>query len=179
MKEQPGAAVNETAAAITRSLQERGIEVAAGLEVDVDAYSIVGPLISLYTLLKSMAEGGPLREFNLSMTAFLALWTIWVQGEMEGNQVAAEVGIARSSFSELARRLEKRELLSRHEDPRDGRVVLFRVTDAGAAAVAEAWPQLNARMQVMASCLDTAEQRELADKLQRLSVQLERMEQQD
>lgn len=122
-----------------------------------------------------MMERGPLAEANLSLTAFIALWSIWVNGDMEAREVAAEIGIARSSFSELANRLEQRGLLSRHADSRDGRVVVFRVTETGQETIQTLWPQLNADVSRMCSVLDADKRAALVDHLGEVADQLEHM----
>lgn len=160
----------------SRALQERGVELAKDLDIDIAAYNIAGNLISVHTLMKQMVERGPLREANLSLTAFVALWSIWVAGELEGNEVAAELGVARSSFSELAGRLEQRGFISRHQSPNDGRVVLFRLTVAGTNVVTETWPLMNDQIERMAVCLSGEEQRVLAQQMRRLTAHLELMQ---
>lgn len=164
--------VGETPENRSRYLQRRGAELARENDIDVEAFNISGNLHMVFTLMKAMAERGPLAEAKLSMTAFIALWSIWVNGDMEGKEVAAEIGIARSSYSELAQRLVQRGLLSRQEDPTDGRVVLFRVTELGASTVEETWRLMNAEMKVMVSGFEAGERTELADNLQRLADQL-------
>lgn len=124
-----------------------------------------------------MMERGPLADANLSMTAFIALWSIWVNGDMEAREVAAEIGIARSSFSELANRLEQRGLLSRHADSSDGRVVVFRVTDTGRATIERLWPQVNIDVSRMCAILDEDKRAELVAHLGQVADQLEHMAQ--
>ena len=158
-----------------RFLQGRGAELASELDIDVSAYKVSGHVHSVFTLMRAMMERGPLAEANLSLTAFIALWSIWVNGDMEAREVAAEIGIARSSFSELANRLEQRGLLSRHADSRDGRVVVFRVTDAGRTTIQTLWPQLNADVSRMCSILDENQRSTLVDHLGQVADQLEEM----
>lgn len=156
-----------------RFLQGRGAELAEGLDIDVSAYHVSGHLHSVFTLMRAMMERGALSEANLSLTAFIALWSIWVNGDMEGKDVAAEIGIARSSFSELANRLEQRALLSRHADPSDGRVVVFRLTETGQGVVESVWPRMNADVSQMCAVLDEPERSTLVDLLSRMADQLE------
>jgi DNA-binding MarR family transcriptional regulator len=47
--------------------------------------------------------------------------------------LAAAVGIGQSSMTELVQRLERQGLLTRVEDPADGRAALSTITDAGRA----------------------------------------------
>lgn len=158
-----------------RHLQGRGAELARDLDIDISAYDVSGHVHTVFTLMRTMMERGALAEANMSMTGFIALWSIWVNGDMEGKEVAAEIGIARSSFSELANRLERRGLLSRHEDPSDGRVVVFRVTAEGRKAVETLWPAVNADVSRMCSVLDDGGRSTLVDHLARLADQLEDM----
>ena len=147
------------------AIEERGLQLAKELGIDESAFQVASNLHWTYTLMRTLFERGPLAEEQLSMSGFAALWALRVSGEMEGREVAAEVGIARSSFSGLANRLEGRGLIQRRQHPGDGRSVLFSLTEAGRVMLDRAWPNLNCSERQMSAHLGPSGQRELADAL--------------
>lgn len=153
-------------------LERRGQELANQLEIDEVSYLVASNLHWTFTLMRVLYERGPLASEKLSMSAFVALWSLRVSGEMEAHQVAAEVGIARSSFSGLATRLERRGLIRRRDQPTDGRSVLFSLTDEGQAVIDRVWPAVNRAATELSEHLGEASQRELADSLRSIADRL-------
>ena len=154
------------------SIEERGLQLARELDIDERSFQVASNLHWTYTLMRTMFERGPLKSERLSMSGFAALWALHVSGETEGREVAAEVGIARSSFSGLANRLEARGLITRRQSPHDGRAVLFSITDAGRAVFERAWPKLNGAERKLSEHLGPAGQRQLADLLRSVAGQV-------
>lgn len=163
------------ATAVRHQLEQRGRDLARELEIDEVSYLVASNIHWTFTLMRTLYERGPLASEELSMSAFVALWTLRISGEMEGRTVAAEVGIARSSFSGLASRLEKRNLLQRRDHPSDGRSVLFSLTEEGQATIDRVWPAVNQVATQLSSHLGEARQGELADALRSVSDQLTRL----
>ena len=155
-----------------RVIEERGLELARKLGIDEPSFHVASNLHWTYTLMRTLFERGPLYSERLSMSGFTALWALCVSGEMEGREVAAEVGIARSSFSGLANRLEARGLISRRPSPEDGRAVLFSVTEAGRGALERVWPKLNCSERELSEHLGAEGQSELADLLRSVADRL-------
>jgi DNA-binding MarR family transcriptional regulator len=69
----------------------------------------------------------------LSLTASLALATLNREGPVRVTTLAAAVGIGQPSMTELVQRLERQGLVTRVEDPEDGRAALVTITNAGRA----------------------------------------------
>jgi DNA-binding MarR family transcriptional regulator len=69
----------------------------------------------------------------LSPTASLALDTLDREGPNRVTALAAAAGISQPSMTELAQRLERQGLVTRIDDPGDGRAALVCLTDAGRA----------------------------------------------
>jgi DNA-binding MarR family transcriptional regulator len=73
----------------------------------------------------------------LSLTASMALDTLSREGPIRLTALAAAAGISQPSMTELVQRLERQGLLSRVNDPEDGRAALVGVTDGGRALLDE------------------------------------------
>ena len=74
---------------------------------------------------------------GLSLTATATLARLVRDGPVGLSALAAVEGVSQPAMSQLVGRLERDGLVDRVGSPDDGRSVLVRVTDAGAALVAE------------------------------------------
>jgi DNA-binding MarR family transcriptional regulator len=70
---------------------------------------------------------------GLGLTANLTLSTLNREGPARVTVLAAAASIGQPAMTELVQRLERQRLVTRVEDPGDGRVALVTVTDAGRA----------------------------------------------
>lgn len=68
-------------------------------------------------------------------TAAMTLGTLNREGPARVTTLAAAVGIGQPSMTELVQRLERKGLLTRVEDPGDGRAALATITNAGRAVL--------------------------------------------
>src|SRR6478609_8857991 len=69
----------------------------------------------------------------LSLTAALALGRLNEEGPIRLTTLAAAEGIAQPSMTQLIQRLERQGLVTRINDPEDGRAALVNITNAGRA----------------------------------------------
>ena len=69
----------------------------------------------------------------LNLTASMVLDTLNREGPVRVTTLAAAAGIGQPSMTELVQRLERQRLVTRGDDPEDGRVALVTITDAGRA----------------------------------------------
>ena len=161
------------------SIEERGLQLARELGIEERSFQVASNLHWTFTLMRTLFERGPLRTEQLSMSGFATLWALRVSGEMEGREVAAEVGIARSSFSGLANRLERRGFIRRRPSPDDGRAVLFSLTETGQVVLERVWPRLNLSERDLSEHLGPDGQRELADLLRNVADRLIQLLQDD
>ncbi|WEV23789.1 MarR family transcriptional regulator [Streptomyces sp. 71268] len=118
-------------------------------------------------------ENSVLRSSDLTWTAFVVLWVVWVGGESETRHVAEEAGISKGTLTGVARTLESRGLLRRAGHPTDGRLVLLSVTERGEEFMRRVFPEFNEEEVFVTSQLSEAECRTLADGLRRVVLQVE------
>jgi DNA-binding MarR family transcriptional regulator len=74
---------------------------------------------------------------GMSLTTAAALGRLDQEGPIRLTALAAAEGIAQPSMTALVQRLERQGLASRSADPKDGRVSLVAITDAGHELLAE------------------------------------------
>ncbi|MFG3382181.1 MarR family winged helix-turn-helix transcriptional regulator [Streptomyces sp. NPDC047999] len=118
-------------------------------------------------------EHSVLRGSDLSWTAFVVLWVVWVGGESETRHVAEEAGVSKGTLTGVARTLESRGLLTRTGHPTDGRLVLLRLTPEGEDFMRRVFPAFNEEEVFVTSRLSDGECRDLAEGLRRVVLQVE------
>jgi DNA-binding MarR family transcriptional regulator len=69
----------------------------------------------------------------LNLTTSMVLDTLNREGPVRVTTLAAAAGIGQPSMTELVQRLERQGLVTRVDDPEDGRAALVAITDAGRA----------------------------------------------
>ncbi|MBH5338462.1 MarR family transcriptional regulator [Streptomyces pactum] len=119
-------------------------------------------------------ENSVLRSSDLTWTAFVVLWVVWIWEEPETRHVAEEAGISKGTLTGVARTLESRGLLARTGHPTDGRLVLLRLTPEGEEFMRRVFPEVNAEEAFVTTPLTDEECRTLADGLRRVVLQVER-----
>ena len=68
-----------------------------------------------------------------ALSASMALGTLHREGPVRVTALAAATGVGQPSMTELMNRLQRGGLVTRVEDPRDGRAALITLTNAGRA----------------------------------------------
>ncbi len=120
------------------------------------------------TAIRRHMEANVLAPDRLSWTSFVALWVLWVWGEMEARDFATAVGISRPTATGVMTTLEQRGLLTRRKDARDGRMVLVELTTEGLAMIERLFPTFNVQETAVASALSADQQTALASMLRTL-----------
>ncbi len=153
---------------------ERDIQARAGdLEIDFAATAVVSNLYRVATAIRYHMEAGILAEYDLSWTAFVSLFVLWVWGPLESRRLAVEVGITKSTLTGVVKTLERRGLCNRESHPSDGRLVIVRPTDDGIAVIEELFPRFNEQEAKVTTCLSDRERTALAHGLRKMLRGLE------
>jgi DNA-binding MarR family transcriptional regulator len=70
-----------------------------------------------------------------ALTASMVMDTLHREGPVRVTALAAATGIGQPSMTELVQRLERQGLVTRVDDPEDGRAALISITNAGRALI--------------------------------------------
>jgi MarR family transcriptional regulator, organic hydroperoxide resistance regulator len=105
---------------------------------------------------------------NLFRASAVAMWVLWVWGEMESRDLAAAVGISRPTSTGVVTTLEGRGYVRRSKTAEDGRLVRVTLTDTGRRKIEELFPRFNAEEVALTTHLDEREQEQLAALLRSL-----------
>jgi DNA-binding MarR family transcriptional regulator len=135
------------------------------LPLDFRAMWAVSNLFRASAAIRRHMEARVLAEDRLSWTSFVALWVLWVWGEMESRDLAAAVGISRPTSTGVVTTLERRGLVRRRKNARDGRMVRVSLTEAGIRKIEELFPRFNAEEVAVTAHLSPEQQDAMASML--------------
>ncbi|MDX3804100.1 MarR family winged helix-turn-helix transcriptional regulator [Streptomyces sp. AK04-3B] len=144
-----------------------------GIPLRREQMAVVANIYRAASAVRQHLENSVLRGSDLTWTAFVVLWVVWVWGESETRHVAEEAGISKGTLTGVARTLEGRGLVRRAGHPTDGRLVLLSLTDEGEALMRRLFPAFNEEEAFVAGRLSDEECRTVADGLRRVVRQVE------
>jgi DNA-binding MarR family transcriptional regulator len=93
-----------------------------------------------------------------NLTALMTLSTLEREGPARVTTLAAAAGIGQPAMTELIQRLERQDLVTRVDDPEDGRVSLVSLSDAGRALRGEQQRERRDRLAVLLTALPAEDQ---------------------
>lgn len=128
-----------------------------GLDVDLTAAEALANLHRAVNAVRNHFEQSVLREADLTWTGFVVLWVVWIWGELETRQAAAEAAITKGTLTGVVKTLESRGLVERRTHPSDRRRVLLRLTPAGGRLMKTLFPRFNAEEKFVLCDLDGAQ----------------------
>ena len=144
-----------------------------GFPVRRDQMAAVANIYRAASAVRQHLENSVLRGSDLTWTAFVVLWVVWVWGESETRHVAEEAGISKGTLTGVSRTLESRGLLRRDGHPTDGRLVLLSLTAEGEAFMQRVFPAFNEEEAFVTARLSDEECRRLAEGLRGVVLQVE------
>ena len=141
----------------------------AGLEVDTTAMAAVLNVYRAAGAIRNRLERTVLAPYDLTWTAWVVLWVVWIWGEMETRHVAAEAGISKGTLTGVANTLQSRGLLRRRTHPEDGRRALLSLTAKGTRLMTTAFPRFNREESFVIGTLSQDESVAFANTLRKMS----------
>lgn len=137
-------------------------------DIDLETFAAAFNLFRVSSTLVQDLESKVHRPLGLSVAGFRILFTIWTLGELQPRQLAQLAGVSRAAVSGVLNTLERDDLVERHRDDTDGRLINVRLTPTGEARVRQAYIDQNRRERALFAALSAAELRHLADMIRRL-----------
>jgi DNA-binding MarR family transcriptional regulator len=145
--------------------ERRVLEQLGHLPLDFRAMWAVSNLFRASAAIRRHMESRVLADDRLSWTSFVALWVLWVWGELESRELAAAVGISRPTSTGVVTTLERRGFVRRRKSDEDGRMVRVSLTDRGRSTIEELFPRFNAEEVAVTAHLTPEEQDAMASML--------------
>jgi len=145
----------------------------AGMEIDFQAMAVTSNLFRAATAVRNHLERSVLAPHDLSWSAFVVLWVVWIWDTSETREIAAEAGFSKATLTGVLNTLEKRGLSTRERSSSDGRLVLVSLTPKGKALMEQLFPLFNKEEQHVSSTLDAAAQASTAAALRAITEHVE------
>jgi DNA-binding MarR family transcriptional regulator len=142
--------------------ERRVLERLGHLSLDFRAMWAVSNLFRASAAIRRHMESKVLADDRLSWTSFVAMWVLWVWGEMESRDLASAVGISRPTSTGVVTTLERRGYVRRRKNAEDGRMVRVSLTERGRRKIEELFPRFNAEETVVTSHLSAEQQDAMA-----------------
>ncbi|QKZ20836.1 MarR family winged helix-turn-helix transcriptional regulator [Streptomyces chartreusis] len=144
-----------------------------GTPIRHEQMAVVANIYRAASAVRQHLENSVLRGADLTWTAFVVLWVVWIWGESETRHVAEEAGISKGTLTGVSRTLEKRGLVRRAGHPTDGRLVLLSLTEEGEELMQRVFPAFNEEEVFVTGQLGDEECRSVAEGLRRVVLQVE------
>lgn len=114
------------------------------LTLDYEAMAVVSNLFRAANAVRNHLERTVLAPADLTWTAFVVLWVVWIWDRVETRTIAAEGGFSKATLSGVLTTLESRDLVERSRSEVDGRLVEVTLTPAGRKLMRSLFPKFNA-----------------------------------
>ena len=114
------------------------------LTLDYEAMAVVSNLFRAANAVRNHLERTVLAPADLTWTAFVVMWVVWIWDRVETRTIAAEGGFSKATLSGVLTTLESRDLVERSRSEVDGRLVEVTLTPAGRKLMRSLFPKFNA-----------------------------------
>lgn len=142
----------------------------SGLTLDYEAMAAVSNLFRAANAVRNHLERSVLQPHDLTWTAFVVLWIVWIWEPAETRVIAEEGGFSKATLSGVLTTLEGRGLVTRERSDADGRLVLVRLTPSGRRMMKKLFPQFNAQERHVVSGLPADQVPVAAEILRRMTT---------
>jgi DNA-binding MarR family transcriptional regulator len=113
------------------------------LGLDFESMAVVSNLFRAAGAVRNHLERTVLQKSDLTWTAFVVMWVVWIWEPIETRDIATEGGFSKATLSGVLTTLEGRDLVTRERDKKDGRLVLVRLTAKGRRLMRTLFPEFN------------------------------------
>lgn len=123
---------------------ERQVQARLGdLKIDFDSMAVMSNLFRAANAVRNYLERTVLAQHDLSWTAFVVLWVVWIWEPVESRVIAEEGGFSKATLTGVMQTLEGRGLITRTRSTKDGRLVLVKLTAKGRKMMKQLFPDFN------------------------------------
>jgi DNA-binding MarR family transcriptional regulator len=144
------------------------------LQLDYEAMAAVSNLFRAANAARNHLERSVLAEQDLTWTAFVVLWVVWIWEPIETREIAEEAGVSKATLSGVLATLESRGLVKRTKSKTDGRLVLVDLTPKGRRLMTRLFPAFNVEERHLVEGISPRNLKSLTDGLRSMTVTAER-----
>ncbi|TQS43904.1 MarR family winged helix-turn-helix transcriptional regulator [Cryptosporangium phraense] len=156
-----------------RATEQAVEERLAGMSLDTSAMWAVSNIYRATTAIRNHLEQTVLRDTGLTWTGFVVLWVVWIWGEIETAQAAAEAGISKGTLTGVVKTLESYRHIKRTRHETDKRRVVLSMSPSGRKLMEGLFPAFNREEAFVVRGLSDDRRKELADSLRTIVEELE------
>ena len=137
--------------------------------INFEAMAVTSNLFRAANAVRNHLERTVLAKEDLSWTAFVVLWVVWIWEPIETRQIAQEGGFSKATLTGVLSTLEKRNLLVRKKSKTDGRLVIVELTNKGKKLMDTLFPAFNKQETEVANSVPGSKQAQLAEQLRAIT----------
>ncbi len=141
-----------------------------GMNIDFTALAVTSNLFRAESAMRNHLQRNVLDTHQLSWSAFVVLWVVWIWGDVETREIAEEAGFSKATLTGVLKTLEKRGLAKRHGSMIDRRLVNVSLTEAGEVLMSTLFPRFNSQEKHLAQALTPDEQVVFAEMLRKIAI---------
>ena len=134
-------------------------------KLDFAAMAAVSNIYRAANVIRNHMERKVLSGEDLSWAAFTVLFVLWIWGEQQTRDLAAEAGVTKGTLTGVLKTLEKRGLARRRAHESDGRLVLVSLEPKGRGVIERLFPAFNMGEAFVSASLSEREKNQLASLL--------------
>jgi len=134
-------------------------------QLDFAAMAAVSNIYRAANVIRNHMERKVLSGEDLSWAAFTVLFVLWIWGEQQTRDLAAEAGVTKGTLTGVLKTLEKRGLARRRAHESDGRLVLVSLEPKGVGVIERLFPAFNMGESFVSASLSEREKDQLASLL--------------
>jgi DNA-binding MarR family transcriptional regulator len=158
------------------TLAETERNVAARLDelpLDYEAMAAISNLFRAANAARNHLERSVLADEDLTWTAFVVLWVVWIWEPIETRDIAAEAGVSKATLSGVLTTLEARGLVRRKRSTTDGRLVLVNLTARGRKLMPRLFSAFNVEERHLVQSIPVRGRQAMTDGLRTLTMTAE------
>ncbi len=145
---------------------ERDVRARIGdQQFDFEAMAAISNIYRAANVVRNHMEQKILADYDLSWGAFTVMFVLWIWGEQQARDLAAEAGVTKGTLTGILKTLESRRFVQRRPHGGDGRRVVVRLEAAGRSAIEDLFPRFNEQEAFASSGLSAEQRRALASYL--------------
>ena len=134
-------------------------------KLDFAAMAAVSNIYRAANVIRNHMERTVLSGEDLSWAAFTVLFVLWIWGEQQTRDLAAEAGVTKGTLTGVLKTLEKRGLARRRAHESDGRLVMVSLEPKGVGVIERLFPAFNRGEAQVSAGLTSREKDQLASLL--------------
>jgi DNA-binding MarR family transcriptional regulator len=158
------------------TLAETERNVAARLDelpLDYEAMAAISNLFRAANAARNHLERSVLADEDLTWTAFVVLWVVWIWEPIETRDIAAEAGVSKATLSGVLTTLESRGLVRRKRSTTDGRLVVVNLTARGRKLMPRLFSAFNVEERHLVQSIPVRGRKAMTDGLRTLTMTAE------